>query len=558
MKAETTSTVLIVDDEPRDLDVLNDCLHEFGYRVLVATDGEQALERVGRIMPDLILLDVGLPGMDGFELCRRLKVTDAAKDVPIIFITGGTDILDKLKGLRMSAVDYITKPFQSEEVVARVEKHLLIRNMQKRLEEKNLQLQEEIIERKRAQEEKMALERRVHQAQKLESLGVLAGGIAHDFNNLLMCVLGYADLALAELPLVAPVRRRIFQIIKAGKRAGELTKQMLAYSGRGKFVVEPLDFGELVEEMVRALSVSIGKTAVLKYDLSNNLPTFEGDVTQIRQIIMNLIINASEAIDGANGVITLSTGKMECERAYLDDIPEGLSAGMTQPLEQGTYVWFEVADTGCGMEGATVEKIFDPFFTTKFAGRGLGMSATLGIVRGHKGAIKISSEVGIGSTFRVLFPAKELPSSRPVTPGPGEGVDEGWKGKGTILVVDDEEPVRTLAELLLKRMGFEVLTAPDGRQGVAVFREHAEKIVCVLLDLTMPHMDGAQAFREMNRTHPGVKVVLCSGYDMVDATEHFAKGGLAGFLQKPFEQSALQNMLRDVLRPNPAPPGAVS
>ncbi|MGD8959682.1 MAG: PAS domain S-box protein, partial [Desulfobacteraceae bacterium] len=272
----------------------------------------------------------------------------------------------------------------------------------------NKELYDKIAESKQAEEEKLALERQMQHAQKLESLGVLAGGIAHDFNNILMAILGNADLALDRLSPISPARGNLQEIKRASRRAAELVKQMLAYSGKGRYVIEPIDTGRLLEEMARLVEASISKKAVLKYNLAENLPTFDGDVTQIRQVIMNLIINASEAIGDKSGVITLSTGAMDCDRTYLNDINEVQRASLKEPLPEGVYTFFEVSDTGCGMDAETIEKIFDPFYTTKFMGRGLGMSAVLGIVCGHKGALKLHSEVGKGTTFRVLFPANGL------------------------------------------------------------------------------------------------------------------------------------------------------
>jgi len=254
----------------------------------------------------------------------------------------------------------------------------------------------DITERKRAEEERLALDRQVQHTQKLESLGILAGGIAHDFNNILMAILGNADLALRDLSPMSPARDNIKEIEKASRRAADLAKQMLAYSGRGKFVVQPIDLGELVEEISYLLEVSISKKVVLKYNMAEKLPTFDGDVTQIRQVIMNLIINASEAIGSRSGVIVLSTGVMYCNEIYLSGVNEVLRATLDEPLPEGQYVYFEVADNGCGMDKETMKKVFDPFFTTKFTGRGLGMSAVLGIVRGHRGPIKVSSDLGKG------------------------------------------------------------------------------------------------------------------------------------------------------------------
>ena len=268
----------------------------------------------------------------------------------------------------------------------------------------------DITERKQAEEQKQTLERRLQQAQKLETLGVLAGGIAHDFNNLLMVILGNTELALFRLSPMSPARDNLQEIEKASDRAAELVNQMLAYSGRGRFVVEPININELVQEMAHLLEISISKKVVLNYHFAENLPTFDGDVTQIRQIIMNLITNASEAIGDNSGFIALSTGAMDCDHAYLNDVNEVLQASLDEPLPEGIYTYLEVADTGCGMNAETVEKIFDPFFTTKFTGRGLGMSTVLGIMRGHKGALKIHSEIGKGTTFKVFF---SRPLNRP-------------------------------------------------------------------------------------------------------------------------------------------------
>ena len=405
----------------------------------------------------------------------------------------------------------------------------------------------DITERKRAEEEKRVLERQMQYAQKLESLGVLAGGIAHDFNNILMAILGHVNLAEEEIAPTSPVRRNLQEIEKAVKRAADLARQMLAYSGRGRFVVERIDLGKLVEEMAQLLDVSISKKVVLKEDFAENLPAFFGDVTQIRQTIMNLITNASEAIGDQSGAIQLSTGTMYCDRACLADFNEELRADLDEPLPEGVYTYIEVVDSGCGMNAVTLEKIFDPFFTTKFKGRGLGLSAVLGIVRGHKGAVKIHSKVGKGTTIKILFPATE-PGGGSIAVQSENGVEgNDWRGVGTVLVVDDEEMVRAVCEPMLERMGFQVLTVPDGREALRVIGEHAGEIVCVLLDLTMPVMDGEETFRELQRLHIDTPVVLCSGYNEQESTRRFIGQGLAGFIQKPFDMATLQAKLQEVL-----------
>jgi PAS domain S-box-containing protein len=405
----------------------------------------------------------------------------------------------------------------------------------------------DITERKRAEEEKLALERQMRHAQKLESLGVLAGGIAHDFNNLLMGILGNADLALDALSPMSPARGSIEEIEKASKRAAELVNQMLTYSGKGGFVIEAIDLNEFVAEMAHLLEVSISKKAVLKYDFAADLPTFNGDATQIRQVVMNLITNASEALGDEGGVIALSTGAMYCDRAYLDDVNEVVRASLEESLPEGVYTYFEVADTGCGMDAETIERVFDPFFTTKFTGRGLGMSAVLGIVRGHKGALKIESDVGKGTTFKVLFPATE-PAENGFAARRKAGAEEkDWRGSGTVLLVDDEEVVLEVVKRILEGMGFEVMCVNGGREALEVFRARGAEIACVLLDLTMPQLDGEQVFREIRRLRPDAKVILSSGYDESDITPRFAGEGLAGFIQKPYRSDSLRAKLREVL-----------
>jgi PAS domain S-box-containing protein len=411
----------------------------------------------------------------------------------------------------------------------------------------NKALREKIAESKKAQEEKLSLERQMLHAQKLESLGVLAGGIAHDFNNILAAILGNADLALYRIAPTSPVCSNLRAIVEASKRAAEISKQMLAYSGKGQFVIEPIDAGKIIREMAHLLEVSISKNAVISYELFENLPTFEGDATQIRQVIMNLITNASEAIGEKSGVITLSTGGIYCGRAYLDNCNEVIRAGLNEPLSEGLYTYIEVTDTGCGMDSGTIEKVFDPFFTTKFTGRGLGMSAVLGIVRGHKGALKIASEVNKGTTFTVLFPANEPCDYVLAERSEGETVDKAWRGSGTVLIVDDEETVRAVAQQMLDNMGFSVLTASDGSEALHIFRRHYKQIVCVLLDLTMPHMDGVKAFQAMRLLHPQARVILCSGYNEREATQRFAGKGLSGFIQKPYDMAVLRKKLMGVL-----------
>ncbi|MBU0679366.1 MAG: PAS domain S-box protein [Verrucomicrobia bacterium] len=391
---------------------------------------------------------------------------------------------------------------------------------------------------KQAAEEKRRLEAQVQQTQKLESLGVLAGGIAHDFNNLLMGILGNVDLAMEELPDVSPAKRSLFEIVTSAKRAADLCRQMLAYSGKGQFLVEPVDLNEIVEEMTRLLEVSVSKMAILRYGLAPNLPAVKADATQIRQVVMNLITNASEAIGSASGIISVCTGAADCRRKYLKNLTMG------ENLSEGTYVYVEVSDTGVGMDAETQAKIFDPFFTTKFTGRGLGLAAVHGIVRGHNGAIDVRSALGKGTTIRVLFPAHNEPARSLSRKDPTGAVE---KGRGTVLLVDDEETVRVVAKRMLEKAGYDVLTAGDGRDAVETVKERGDSIDCVILDLTMPHMDGDQAFMAMREICPDIRVIVSSGYTEYEIAQRFASEDIAGFMQKPYELKALSERVGAII-----------
>ena len=395
----------------------------------------------------------------------------------------------------------------------------------------------DISAQKQAETERALLERQLFQAQKMESLGVLAGGIAHDFNNLLMGVLGHAGLALDQLSPMHPARQNMEGIQKAGQRAAELTRQMLAYSGRGQFVVQDLDLTTQVEEMLHLLEVSLPKTVVLKLDLRRGLPCILADASQIQQVIMNLVINAAEAINETSGIITLATGAQHLDAGMIKRIMVG------QDVIPGTYAYLEVSDTGCGMGPETLGRIFEPFFTTKFTGRGLGLSALMGIVRGHKGALKVYSEIGRGTTFKALFPTHGFAAASLTT---GE-TEAPWEGTGLILVVDDDETVRSVARQTLEFKGFEVLEAEDGLVALELFRRRAREISLVLLDMTMPHMGGEAAFREMRQVEPDIRVILSSGYNEQEAMSRFNGKGLKGFIQKPYGPRELLAKIQSTL-----------
>jgi signal transduction histidine kinase len=396
------------------------------------------------------------------------------------------------------------------------------------------------IERKLAEQERLRLEAEVRHAQKLESLGVLAGGIAHDFNNLLTGVLGNLELALMMIEPESPAHSNVKEARASAERAADLSRQMLAYSGKGSFVIQAVDLNGIVTEIGNLLEVSVSKKVALSYDLARNLPPVVADVTQLHQVVLNLITNASDSMGEDGGVVTLKTGTRFCDRAYLG------GTYLDDHLPEGEYLFLEVSDTGCGMDRETMLRIFDPFFTTKFTGRGLGLASALGIVRGHSGAIKVESAPGAGTTFTVLLPVGDPSSAMPTVNEP-EPVSETVTG--TVLLVDDEDTVREIGMRLLEQAGFEVVGASDGCQAVDYYREHADEISCVLLDLTMPKMDGEETYRELRRIREDVRVVLSSGFSEQDVVSRFADGGIAGFIQKPYRYEKLVSEVQSASRP---------
>jgi PAS domain S-box-containing protein len=391
----------------------------------------------------------------------------------------------------------------------------------------------------RAEEERRRLATQMQHAQKLESLGVLAGGVAHDFNNLLMVMLGNVDLALDGLPPRAAARESLVEVGVAGRRAAELTRQMLAYSGKGKFLTQPVDLSELIRSTSEMLRVAVSKNASLRFNLASSLPPVDGDPAQLQQVILNLAVNASEAIGERSGVIALITAAKHRSGADLSN------QWLQSELSDGWYVSLEVTDTGAGMDPDIISRMFDPFFSTKFVGRGLGLAAVLGIVRGHKGAIDVQSSEGQGTTIRIHLPV----SARVIDALPAERVAAHIPaGSGTVLIVDDEEGVCVLGKRMLERLGYAVLSAPDGEAGLEAWAAHREHVRCVLLDMVMPRMDGIETFRILRERAPDLPIIVTSGYGESDVAHRFVGQNPSAILLKPYDMRALGEVLHAVLR----------
>ncbi len=392
------------------------------------------------------------------------------------------------------------------------------------------QLTDELRHREEsARREVHASEARARHVQKLESIGVLAGGIAHDFNNLLHVVLGNADLARLHLAADSMAREHLDEVVRATQRAADLAQQLLAYSGRGAVETRQLDLSCEVRELATLLRTALTKQGTLVWELAVDLPAITADPTQIRQVVMNLITNASDSLGEGAGTIALRTGTV----ADGDEVPG-----------PGQFVYLEVVDNGCGMDTGTLQRIFDPFFSTKFTGRGLGLSAVMGIVESHGGHIRIRTAPAEGTTFRVLFPATAGDANTP--PRRISGAD--WRGHGTVLVIEDEDEVREVVGRMLERLGFHVIAAQDGVAALERLDEHDGSVAAVLLDLSMPRMGGYEVLQRIRGRKPELPVILMSGYTEQEVASKVldARSGVVGFLQKPFLPEDLTSVLRHV------------
>jgi PAS domain S-box-containing protein len=382
----------------------------------------------------------------------------------------------------------------------------------------------------------------LQQAQKLESIGVLAGGIAHDFNNLLTGIMGNAGLARRAIAAgrTQQAAGLLRDVLAASERAADLTRQLLAYAGKGRFVIMPVDLCKLVSEVSTLIRASISKKITLVIDVPDDCPLVEADRAQLQQLVMNLVINGGEAIGDEPGTLTVRVRTEHFaerrERARIEGFP----------IVAGDYVRIDVTDTGDGMDTETRNRIFEPFFTTKFLGRGLGLSAALGIVRGHRGAIGVRSEPGQGTTFTVLLPVPREWKRAERTSG-HVGVERDLQGVGTVLVADDEEGVRSLVTSVLVDAGYTVELAKDGGEAVQRLRSLGERVRLVLLDLTMPILGGAEAATELRRLQPGIPIVAMSGYGDIEVMQRFSEAGVDDFLPKPFTPDQLAAKVRDVL-----------
>lgn len=484
--------ILVVDDNELNRDMLSRQLERQRHEVSTAPDGPTALKMLRAQRFDVVLLDLMMPGMNGFDVLQAVRGDPSLSNVAVILVSALDEMESVVRCIEAGAEDYLFKPVNPTLLRARLKSTL----------------------------DKLRADDTVRRKQRLESIGLLAAGIAHDFNNLLTGIIGHAQLL--EQVLSNPEDQEMAaSIVGAGERAAELTKQLLAYSGRAVTQMQSLDLAVLIRESEGLIRASLPKK--IQFDLRvNRLPSITADPNQIRQALLNLTLNAAEAIgEDCGGSVTIETGTERIEGAHFDVMPD-------QPAS-GTFVWFEVRDTGCGMDSQTVSKIFEPFFSTRFLGRGLGLAAVAGIVRSHRGFLGVKSTPGNGSAFRVFFPLEAGEETPPETAEAGTYV----------LVVDDEPIVRQIVKVALERAGRKVVAADSGESAVEMFERSANTIGLVLLDWKMPVMDGSETLTRLRSIRPDLKVIISSGFAQTEAEDRFRESGITGYLQKPYKMSEL-------------------
>jgi CheY-like chemotaxis protein/nitrogen-specific signal transduction histidine kinase len=533
--------ILIVDDEPMNIELLEAMLALDDYDIISVDNGADAIAATQISAPDLILLDIMMPGMDGYQVTQKLKADPNTDHIPIVLVTALRDIDDRVRGLQAGADDFLTKPLDKSELRARINSlmkvkayhdHLL--NYQKELEDEVARrtkvLKQEFIRRKET-------EVQLIRAQKMEAIGTLAGGIAHDFNNILSAILGYAELSLVVAEKESTLRDYIQQIYTAGERAKDLVQQILTFSRQGGSQMRPVKIGVVVKEALKLLKSTLPTTITLRQKITSTSPVV-ADLTQVHQIIMNLATNAAHAMEEKGGLLNVELTDV--------DLP---SEGNIQDrgFTPGGFVKLSISDTGHGMSPDLLERIFDPFFTTKPAGKGtgLGLSTVHGIVKSHKGSITVTSEPDRGTTFEIIFPAADKEIKVDATGG-----QDLPCGTECILFVDDEQAIANMSKEMLEKLGYRVIAQTSSADALTSFKNQSDTIDIVITDLTMPHMNGLELAQEFQRIRPDTPIILCSGHVAKLPVEKAKSLGIQAVVSKPVSGRAIAETIRGVLEGN--------
>jgi CheY-like chemotaxis protein/two-component sensor histidine kinase len=529
----TGCEILVVDDDPDNLQTLCDILTEAGYQTLPAANGTQALILIESHVPAGILLDINMPGMDGFEICRRLKSDERTKDIPVIFISAYTETGEIVKAFESGGEDYISKPFHAREILARIQIHIKLHNQQVKLENRVRQQTSElqIINSKIIKKNKQ-----LRQAQKMEAIGSLAGGIAHDFNNILAVILGYAELSLEDTVCPPNINQSLTQIKNAALRSKNLVEQILSFSHQAEQKKTPLEIIPLIKEVCKFIRSSLPTTIDIKQDLSSKHDTIMADPTQIYQVLMNLCTNAAHAMKDRVGVLKIA----------LDQITLNGNTRTKYPgLGEGQFLKLIVVDTGQGIKKEHLPHLFESFFTTKKVGEGtgLGLSVVNGIIHDLGGEISVESEVGKGTTFQVLLPLLDEKK----TFRKHSGKASVPRGKETILFVDDEKGIVDVAKRILERLNYTVVGVTCPEKALERFEQEKERFDLVVTDKSMPNMDGFDLARQIKERCSEIPIIICSGSQDDTDMDKIKSAKINDFVLKPLNRRDMAETIRRVL-----------
>ena len=534
MNDSSEKRILIVDDTPTNIRVLVPILMEHGkFQINISNNGRDALKLLEKVKPDLILLDIMMPELDGFETCRLIKEDDTLKDIPIIFLTAKNETEDLAKGFALGAADFVSKPFNSVELMARVKTHielkqnrdLLKTTLENLVRKRTEQLEKETVE-------KLKLKDQLLQSQKMEAIGQLAGGVAHDFNNQLGGIIGSAEL-IKHYTKEEKITKYADLILSAAQSSANLTKQLLAFARKGKETSMPVDLNKTIMQITQLLQRSLDKKINLVHDFQSYNTFTIGDPTQLENAILNIAINAGHAMP-EGGELKFSTSIQDIEENSPYNVPADC------------YACVQISDTGTGMSKEVMERIFEPFFTTKEKdkGTGLGLSATYGTIQQHGGIIDVESEVGKGSTFTILLPASQEKNLNDFN----SGRKLNNLSSTNVLLIDDEEVILFTVSEILSALNCNVTTANNGERGIEIYKEDPDAYDVIILDKIMPRMNGMEVYLKLKEIKPDVKVILASGYSEEQAQE-ILDAGVSAFIRKPYTMSTLSENLAKLVNP---------
>ncbi|MCF6246400.1 MAG: response regulator [Desulfobacula sp.] len=542
------STIMIIDDEHKNLEYLKQLLDQFGFEILMAPDGHQAFAILEATLPDIILLDVLMPEIDGFEVCRRLKANPHTKDIPVILMTDLSESVNKVTGLELGAADYITKPFQDEEVLTRIKTHFVMRQLQEQLKQtrkslrdsagiKDLELEKSYEHLKQEMAEQKRMEKIFKQAQKMEAISTLSRGIAHDFNNILSIIIGYGELAaLEKLPEDSTIGPCLEKINSAAFRARELVQNLLTFCRETEQEKTRIKIAPIIKYVLNYLKSSLPATIEIKIDIQEETGTVLADPSLIHQMILNFCQNASQAMTDTGGTLYVALRQIFLGPEKVTEYPN---------LVSGSFVSILIQDTGPGMVPEIVDRIFDPYFTTKEPGegKGLGMSVAHGIVTSHGGTILVESNLNKGSSFEILLPSKQTKRSSS-DPTSGSKLPTG---QGTVLFVDDEESLVDFGTIVLKKAGYLVQGYTSPLEALDIIKTSSEKFDLVITDHIMPKLHGMELAQKILEIRKDLPILLCTGTKSDELVEHAKAIGIVKVIQKPVPMKTLINTINNIL-----------